>query len=231
MAATMMRGVVEPVAVLLADGRPVYRAALASLLAAQPLVSVVAEASDAAASISALHASAPRVVVAEPHLQGGVVNLIAWVRENHAAVEVLLYDIPLDDAIVVDALRAGARGFVDCDADAVYLISAIHSVAAGEVVISPRLAHHVTDAYLSLAAMTTSHRFDDRSSLSAREREVLSLAVKGLSNRALAQQLALSEHTVRAHLRVISRKLGARNRVQLVLEATRLGVLNPSKTV
>jgi DNA-binding NarL/FixJ family response regulator len=221
----------EPVAVLLADGRPVYRAALASLLDAQPLVTVVAEAGDAASAIKALHARVAQVVVAEPHLQGGVVNLIAWVREHRSALKLLLYDVALDDAIVVDALRAGATGFVDSEADPAYLIAAILSVAAGEIVISPRLAHHVTDAYLSLAAVANVHAVRDRPSLSLREREVLQLAVRGLSNRALAQHLALSEHTVRAHLRVISRKLGARNRVQLVLEASRLGMLNSAETV
>lgn len=214
-----------PLRVLLGDGRPLLRDGLARLLAAQHGVLVVAQAGDCSEVLDAATAAAPDVAMLDAHLPGGALDAVRALRARFPDAEVLLYGLPEDDAQFISALRAGVKGFADREADIEYLAASIRRVAAGEVTVSPRLARHITAWAAPLVAATQqSRRLSNE--LKQREIEVLQLVAAGHSNRDAAAALGLSEHTVRAHLRAVARKLGARNRVQAVSEAIRYGLVS-----
>jgi DNA-binding NarL/FixJ family response regulator len=216
----------SPIRVLLGDGRALFRSGLARLLAAEPGIVVVAEASDAAGVLDAALSTGPDVVLLDPFLPGGAVGIVRALRLRRPQSEVLLYGVPEDDAIFLGALQAGVKGFADQGTDVGYLVAAIRSVAAGEVMVSPRLARHIAASYAALLTREQSGPRGASNDLTQREFDVLQLIAAGHSNRRAANALGLSEHTVRAHLRSVSRKLGVQNRVQAVAEAARLGLIS-----
>jgi DNA-binding NarL/FixJ family response regulator len=151
--------------------------------------------------------------------------MIRSLRVRSPQTEVVLYGVGEDDALFIEALQAGVKGFADRNTDIHYLASAIHSVAAGEVMVSPGLARHIAASYAALLARERPTVRGAGNDLTEREFDVLRLVAAGHSNRAIAASLGLSEHTVRAHLRSVSRKLGVQNRVQAVAEAVKLGLV------
>jgi DNA-binding NarL/FixJ family response regulator len=215
----------SPVRLLLADSRPLYRSGLTRLLAEAPTLQVLGEASTAPEVLEAVAALAPDVVVLDPALPGGALAMVRALRSRFPHTEVLLYGVGDDDALFIDALHAGVKGFADQTTDVHYLSSAIHSVAAGEVMVSPGLARHIAASYAALLARERAGTRVAHSELTERELDVLRLVAAGRHNRTIAVDLGLSEHTVRAHLRGISRKLGVQNRVQAVAEALRQGLI------
>lgn len=214
-----------PVDVLIADGRPLFRASLARLLREQPLLRIAGEAGDADAVRMAVATAKPAVVVLDPFLPGDALALVSTLRVQHPRIEVLLYGVPADDTIIIRALQAGVKGFVDQDTDVGYLVAAICRVATGEVMVSPRLAHYIAASYAALVERDNASPRGASNELTVREFHVLQLIAAGYSNRAAAATLGISEHTVRAHLRSVSRKLGVQNRVQAVAEAVRQGLI------
>lgn len=213
-----------PVRLLLADSRPLYRAGLTRLLAEAQALHVAGEAGTAAEVVAAVAALAPDVVILDPALPGAL-PMVRTLRSRFPRTEVLLYGVGDDDALFIDALHAGVKGFADQTTDITYLASAIHSVAAGEVMVSPGLARHIAASYAALLARERGAARPAHGELTDRELDVLRLVAAGHGNRAIAASLSLSEHTVRAHLRGISRKLGVQNRVQAVAEAVRQGLI------
>lgn len=225
MTALLHRSASTPVRVLIGDGRGLIRASLSRLLAAQPALAVVAEAVGAVDVVRAAAATVPDVAVLDPHLPGDALAVVRSLREQHPHPEVLLYGFPEDDMLFLSALHAGVKGFVDQEADIDYLVAAIQSVAAGEITVAPRLVQHIAVAYTALLTRQQARPSDTPDALTQRELDVLRLIAAGCSNRAAAGALGLSEHTIRAHLRSISRKLGVQNRVQAVSEAIRSGLI------
>jgi len=135
-------------------------------------------------------------------------------------VIVVLHGGP-DTGRAVEALRMGARGLLDKNADGERLAEAIREAQLGEITIMPRFATHLVEGY---AALASSKRGPFRDGLSQREIDVLGLLARGQTNQQIAEQLSLSVHTVRAHLRSVMQKLGARNRVQAAAYAVNHGL-------
>lgn len=217
--------VASAVRVVLGDGRSLFRAGLAGLLGAQPGLLLVAEAADAPTLLAGVAATGPDVALLDLSLPGGAIEAAAAIRARHPRTEAFLYGLPDDAALFVRALHAGVKGFADAAVTVDSLVAAIQGVAAGEVMVSPGLVRHLAVAYSELLAGQQARRPRGGTELTQRELELLPLIAAGYSNRAAAAALGLSEHTVRAHLRSITRKLEVQNRVQVVSEAIRTGLL------
>lgn len=219
-----MAGESPPVRVLIAEQRSLVRAGLAQLLAGHPALVVHAEATSAAELLTAVSSGSIDVVVLPVGLSGAALDTVRTMRRHYPAVEAVLYEVPEEDSFFLAALQAGVKGLADQRVDLDYLVTAVRGVAAGEVMVSPQLARFIAASYARLLARSQpALRASDE--LTDRELDVLRLIATGASNRVAGLALAMSEHTVRAHLRNISRKLGARSRVQAVSEAIRMGII------
>jgi two-component system response regulator DevR len=152
---------------------------------------------------------------------GSVSEAVRLLRSASENMRVIVLGIGYqNDEVFLAALEEGASGFIDGMASLDDLLDCVHRVGQGDTVIPHRLAVRLAHEYRERPPQTP-----QGPGLTGRELEVLQLLAQGYSNKCMAQQLVLSEHTVRAHLRNIMRKLGADNRVQAVARATRDGLL------
>ncbi|HHX83828.1 MAG TPA: response regulator transcription factor [Actinomycetales bacterium] len=203
--------------VLVVDDHPVVRDGVAATLSAADDVEIVGQAADGATAVQMAAALSPDVVVMDLRMPGlGGVEAVRELRcrgVNSAVLVLTTYDT---DSDTVAAIEAGATGYLLKDALPEDLVAAVRATAEGETVLSPavasRLALHVRDPGRS-------------ASLSAREREVLVLVARGGSNRTIADELFVSEATVKTHLGHIFDKLGVGDRAAAVAIAYERGIL------
>ncbi|MGH3734377.1 MAG: response regulator [Micromonosporaceae bacterium] len=218
----------KPVRVLLADDQPLLRTGFRMVLGGEPEIDVVGEAGDGAEAVELARRLLPDVVLMDirmPRMDG--VAATAAITAARLPVRVLILTTFDLDEYVVGALRAGASGFLAKDVPAEDLILAIHTVAAGEAVVAPRILRRLLDKFASHLPdpdAAPPRRFDD---LTQREREVLVLVAKGLSNAEIAAELQVSETTVKTHVGHLLTKLGLRDRVQAVVLAYESGLVRP----
>jgi DNA-binding NarL/FixJ family response regulator len=209
--------------VLLADDQPLVRTGFRMILDAEPDIEVAGEAGDGAEAVRQCRALAPDVVVMDIRMPvlDGIAATGQLVAQGTAPVLVLT-TFGLDEYVVA-ALRAGASGFLLKDVDAAKLAEAIRVIAAGDAIVDPavtrRLLDHFTRAPLAgrqgpEPGAACQDRLDG---LTGREREVLTLVARGLSNAEIAAELVVTETTVKTHVHHLLTKLGARDRVQLVI--------------
>lgn len=205
----------EPVRVVLVDDHDMFRAGVRASLDGS--VAVVAEAADVAGAVAAVHDHRPSVVVLDVHLPGGDGGGGAEVIRSCADVlgEVRFLALSVSDAAedVVAVIRAGARGYVTKAISGPDLVGAVHRVAGGDAVFSPRLAGFVLDAFGSAADVATGD--DELDRLSAREREVMRLIARGYSYKEVASELFISVKTVETHVSAVLRKLQLSSRHEL----------------
>jgi DNA-binding NarL/FixJ family response regulator len=211
--------------VLIADDDDLMRAGLVELLAADPSIEVVGEAATGRQAVEGTRRLDPDVVLMDvrmPDLDG-----IAATRELADAAprtRVLVLTTFEEDDYIFGALRAGASGFLLKRTRPEELLAAVHAIAAGESLLSPSVTRRVIDRMAGQPAAEP----PDRAALAAltpREREVLGLVARGLSNREIAHELVVEESTVRTHVKRILMKLGLRDRVQVVIFAYQAGVV------
>jgi DNA-binding NarL/FixJ family response regulator len=201
--------------VLLVDDHAFYRAGLRGMLAAEGLD--VLEARSGPAAVDLVAAAAPDVVLMDLHMPGmSGVEATALVA---ATVPVVVLTASADDADVVDAVRAGARGYLLKDAGIEEIVGSVRAAADGGAWVSPGVAGVLLDRVRASAA-------DEPApvALSAREREVLRLLAAGMDNAAIARELYLSAGTVRKNVSSILAKLGVENRVEAAVYAVRHGL-------
>jgi DNA-binding NarL/FixJ family response regulator len=205
--------------VLVADDHAGFRAGLAALLATSPGVRLVGEAADGAEAVARTLELQPDVVLMDlgmPGMDG--VTATRRIRETSPHVAVLVLTMVAGDEAVVDALRAGARGYLLKGADRAELTRAIQAVAAGEAIFGPQVARRLMDHF---AAAPVASPFPD---LSEREREILQLVARGLTNQQIADRLGIAPKTVRNHVSNIFGKLEVRDRAQAVARARDAGL-------
>jgi DNA-binding NarL/FixJ family response regulator len=213
--------------VLIADDDDLMRAGLVELLGADLSIQVVGQASSGRQAIEQTRRLAPDVVLMDvrmPDLDG-----IAATRALALAtpgVRVLILTTFEQDDYIFGALRAGASGFLLKRARPEELLAAVHTIAAGEALLSPSVTRRVIDR---MAQQPTPELADKAKvgGLTPREREVLELIARGLSNREIAAALAVEESTVRTHVKRILMKLELRDRVQAVIFAYETGLNRP----
>jgi DNA-binding NarL/FixJ family response regulator len=214
----------ERVRVLLVDDDDLMRAGLRSVLSSDETIEVVGEAGDGRVALSRIRDLRPDLVLMDirmPELDG-----ISATREVLAAepgVKVVVLTTFEQDDYIFEALSAGASGFLLKRTKPEELIAAIHTVAAGDSLLSPSVTRRVIDRMATQPSpVVSSRRLDD---LTPREREVLELLARGLSNREIAEALFIEESTVKTHVKRILMKLGLRDRVQAVILAYEMGVI------
>lgn len=217
--------------VLLADDQALVRAGFRALLSAQPDIDVVGEAADGAEAVELAATTHPEVVLMDirmPRMDG----LEATRRITTAASDtrvIVLTTFELDE-YVFGALRAGASGFLLKDIDPPDLLAAVRVVAAGEALLAPRLTRRLIEAFVAQAPAAGGPRPDEEiAELTPREREVLALVGRGLSNTEIADELILSPLTAKTHVARLFQKLDARDRAQLVVLAYETGLVIPGE--
>jgi DNA-binding NarL/FixJ family response regulator len=215
--------------VLVVDDQRVVREGLSLLLRLLPGVEVIGAASDGEEALEMAERLDPDVVLMDlrmPRCDG--VEATRRLRELRPSCRVVVLTTYADDRSVVDALRAGARGFLTKDAGAEELQRAIDAVVEGRAAIDPAVQHHLVDAVSAGGAAATATPAAAASSLpdglTAREAEVLALIAEGLSNTEIAARLVVSEATVKTHVNHLFMKTGVRDRAQAVAYAYRHGL-------
>jgi DNA-binding NarL/FixJ family response regulator len=203
------------------------RAGLIELLTGDPDIEIVGEASNGREAVERARRLEPDVVLMDvrmPDLDG--IAATAELTRTVPGAKVLILTTFEQDDYVFGALRAGASGFLLKRARPEELIAAVHTIAAGDSLLSPSVTRRVIDR---MAQQPTPDLADgsgvDR--LTPREREVLGLMARGLSNREIAAALVIEESTIRTHVKRVLMKLGLRDRVQAVIFAYETGVNRP----
>lgn len=215
-----------PIRVVVADDQRVVREGLAMLLRLLPGIEVVGTARDGEQALALVEELKPDVVLMDlrmPRCDG--VEATRRLRERGSATRVVVLTTYADDRSVVDALQAGARGFLTKDAGAEEIQQAIAAVVSGAAAIDPAVQHHLVDAVASglpAKAQAPTPLLPD--GLTPREAEVLSLIAEGLSNPEIAARLVVSEATVKSHVNHLFTKTGVRDRAQAVAYAYRHGL-------
>jgi DNA-binding NarL/FixJ family response regulator len=219
------------VRVRLADDQRVVREGLAMLLGLLPDVQVAGTAADGEEVLRLAAQVHPDIVLMDlrmPRCDG--VEATRRLRERHPDIAVIVLTTYADDRSVIDALRAGARGYLTKDAGAEEIRQALSQVRHGQAVIDPAVQHHVVKAIADSPARPASRQQPAPGlpdALTPREAEVLSLIAGGLSNAEIAAQLVVSETTVKSHINHLFPKTGVRDRAQAVSYAFRHGHGDP----
>jgi two-component system, NarL family, response regulator LiaR len=206
-----------PIRVLVVDDHDLFRTGLRALLEEEGFE--VADAVSGAAAVRRVASLAPQVVVMDmnmPEMDG--VEATRLVTEAAPQASVLMLTIATDDARVIEALRAGASGYLLKDAPLEEIAAGIRAAAAGQSAISPRVAGAVVQ---SVRASSPEPQRLALPELSSREREVLVLLAQGCDNAEIARRLFLSPSTVKNHVSKLLEKLGVDNRVQAATFAAR----------
>ena len=215
--------------VLLADDQNLVRAAFALLVASAPDMEVVGEAGTGREAVELARTQRADLVVMDvrmPDLDGIEATRLIAADEDLAGVKVLVLTTYDTDENIVDALRAGASGFLVKDTRPAELLDAIRTVTAGDALLSPGPTARLIERFLrSPSALHTPG--SGPACLSDRERQVLTLVARGLTNTEIAETLGLSPLTAKTHVSRIMGKLGARDRAQLVIVAYESGLVTP----
>jgi DNA-binding NarL/FixJ family response regulator len=208
--------------VVVADDHPVFRYGLLAVLEGADGIEAVGEADDGAGLLEVVERERPDVVVTDlsmPGLDGVAATRQILARSPGTGVLVLtLHD---DDATMLAALRAGARGYLVKGADRAEIVRAVEAVAAGHAVYGPTVAQRIVGFYTGVQERYGAQVFPQ---LTGREREVLELVAAGIGNHAIAARLHLSEKTVRNHLSALLLKVGVPDRSALLVAAREAGL-------
>ncbi|MFL5641255.1 MAG: response regulator [Chloroflexota bacterium] len=216
--------------VLLVDDQELVRTGFRMILTDQPDIEVVGEAADGKQGIDAAQRLQPDVVVMDIRMPvlDGIEATRRIVRD--AAVpnaRVLILTTFDADENVVEALRAGASGFLLTDVTPADLVVAIKTIAAGEALLAPAVTRRLLDRYADRLPPVNEERNAALRDLTEREVEVLKLVGRGLSNREIAESLFLAEPTVKTHISHVFDKLDLRDRAQAVVLAYEAGLVRP----
>jgi DNA-binding NarL/FixJ family response regulator len=217
--------------VVVADDQALVRSGFSALLADEPDIDVVGEASNGAEAVALAASERPDVMLMDvrmPVMDGLEATRRITGDESLAGTRVVILTTFDLDEYVHEALRAGASGFLLKDTLPVDLLNAVRVVAAGDALISPRITRRLIEEFARRpdpSATTTASAALDQ--LTDREREVLGLVARGQSNAEIAAQLYVSHATVKTHVSRLLMKLDVRDRAQLVMIAYETGVVSP----
>lgn len=213
--------------VVIVDDQTMVRQGLRALLGFADDIQVVAEAGNAEEAFEIARVARPRVVLMDIHMPGtDGITATARLRREFPETAVIILTTFDHDAYVIDAVRAGACGFLLKDGDGDDLARAIRTAAAGDAVIAPRMLGRL----LATAVLTPMHRqtaIDAVDSLTDRERDVLRLIATGWSNDEISDRLHISAATTKTHVSHVFAKLRVRDRAQAVIAAYESGLARP----
>ena len=214
-----------PLRIVIADDQPMMRAGFKAVLESTGDIEVVGEASTGEEAVRAATEYAPDVVLMDIRMPG--MDGIEATRRLPRQRVLILTTFGLDEYII-DALRAGASGFLLKDAPPREVVAAVRAVAAGDAVLSAAVTRQLLDQVARRLPAAVSRLPDGLVTLTEREREVLRMLAAGLSNAEIAAALVVSEATVKSHVSHLLGKLGLRDRVQAVIYAYETHLIAPA---
>jgi len=219
--------------VLLADDQTLIRQGIRLLLEIEEDIQVVGQATNGREALEQVESLHPDVVLMDvrmPEMDG--VEATRELSRRFPEVKVIILTTFEDDETVFDGLKAGARGYLLKDISSEEMAAAVRKVAGGEALIEPRLTRKVLAEFSRMAAASEGHGPAKTGEaglpvqLTEREREVLNALAQGLSNREIAEQLVITEGTVKNHVSSLIDKLGVRDRTQAILKGQELGLIS-----
>ncbi len=220
------------VRVLVVDDQALVRTGFSMILSTEPGIDVVGEAGDGREAVALAKELAPDVIIMDIRMP--IMDGIAATREICAEAGadekgprvLMLTTFDLDD-YVYEALRAGASGFLLKDTPADELVAAVHIVAAGDALLAPSVTRQLLEEFSKSSSSASKGLHPGSTNLTEREIEVLEQLARGLSNAEIADELFVSEATVKTHVSHILTKLELRDRVQAVVAAYESGLVQP----
>jgi len=209
--------------VVIADDHHVFRMGLHKLLDNVSGISVVGEAADTAATVAAVVEHEPDVAIVDLHMPGGGgVEATEQIRRAGVRTRILVLTMHADHAMVRQAIRAGARGYLLKDAEPDEIIRAVHAVHANQAILDAAVADRM------FAVLADSHPTNPFPQLTEREFDILARMAAGQSNQAIAARLGISPKTVQNHVSNVLLKLGVEDRAQAVARARDANVPRPA---
>lgn len=219
---------VRDVRVLIVDDEALVRRALTIFVDTAPSMCVVGEAQDGPSAVTQCRELQPDVVLMDLRMPGGDgLTAIRKLGEQVPGTRVIAVTTYSSDDAVIEALSAGAVGFLVKDTEPDQIVSAIRNAQEGGYVLSPSVAQELVQSVTKQAA-PASLTLSASETVSQREQHVIQLLADGMSNAEIAQQLYLSEATVKSHLRRIMTKWNVRDRVQVLVKAAKAGLVDIS---
>ena len=216
------------ISVVLADDQPLVRSGLRVIMADHPDLDVVAEAATGAEAVRLARELSPDVVVMDIRMPGmDGIEATRLITAASSTTRILVLTTFDEDDHVYGALRAGASGFVVKDMAVDDILAAIRIVAAGDALIAPGVTRRLIAEFLRAPAPTPQRSPQPIEDITQREQEVLTLVARGRSNTEIAAELFISVATAKSHVARLYTKLGARDRVQLVITAYETGHRTP----
>ena len=212
----------DPIRVLVVDDHALFRRGLEMVLAQEPDIEVVGEASDGAEALAKAMDTTPDIVLMDVRMpKRGGIDACTAIKDAVPSTNVIMLTISDEEADLYDAIKAGATGYLLKEISIEEVASAIRAVYGGQSLISPSMASKLLSEFASMIK-----RSDDRQQVPAprltdREMEVLKLVAKGMNNRDIAKELFISENTVKNHIRNILEKLQLHSRMEAVVYAVR----------
>jgi two-component system NarL family response regulator len=218
----------DVIRVLIADDQALFRRGLYVVLGIEENIEVVAEATDGEDAIAKAEELAPDVVLMDvrmPRING--IEAARRIRAVLPSTRILMLTVSDDEDDLYEAIKAGANGYLLKEISVEEVAGAIHSVMQGQSLISPSMASKLLSEFNSLARQAAEREQLPAPVLTVRELEVLKLVARGMSNREVADQLFISENTVKNHVRNILEKLHLHSRMEAVMYAVRKHLLDP----
>ncbi len=208
----------EPIRVVVADDHPLFREGVITSLQSVPDIVVVGQAADADEALRVVRQELPDLALLDVTMPGNGIDAARKIAAACPATRIVMLTVSEDEDDLLEAMKAGASGYVLKGVSARDLASVVRSVSSGEVYVAPSLAFGL------LREMSSPRPSDPLAELSARERQVLELVANGLSNQEIGSKLGLAEKTIKHYMTNILTKLQVRSRVEAALLAARVGL-------
>jgi DNA-binding NarL/FixJ family response regulator len=221
---------ISPTRVLLVDDQPLLRTGFRMILESEPDIAVVGEAGDGEKGVDEARVLQPDVVLMDirmPRMDGVEATRTITGADRASRVKVLILTTFDLDEYIVEGLRAGASGFLLKDVPPEELVAAIRIVARGDAVVAPTVTRRLLDKFAENIVPGDKQSEALLGRLTDREQGVLRLMSRGMSNAEIAQELYVSETTIKTHVGNVLGKLGLRDRVQAVVFAYESGLVRP----
>lgn len=214
----------QPIRILIVDDHTLFRSGIKALLQRQEDFEVVGEAGDGLEGLKRAKSLQPDVVLLDLHMPGiGGREAVKLLSEEVPACNVLLLTVSEDAEDLIETIRAGARGYLLKNIETDFLLNAIRSAARGESVVSPQMTGKLMMG-VRMGKEGVAQE-DDKEKLSPREKEIIALLAKGVSNKEMANTLNVAESTVKIHVQNILKKLHLTSRVQAAVYAVEHGLV------
>ncbi len=215
--------------ILLVDDHELFRAGLAELINAQPDLEVVGQADDGLEALVQARDLEPDLILMDitmPVCDG--LEAARLIRERQPAARILMLTVHDEEEKLFEAIRSGACGYLLKSVNSAEFLIGVRSAVAGEAPVSPRLAARLLDEFVRLSDRPPAASDEPEAILTSREKEVLERIAAGAADKEIAEQLTISLHTVKSHVRNILSKLQAVNRHQAAQLATQQGLIRPT---